>query len=1135
MDAQESVSAGQSSGDWQLPLSADESPVRLPSFSFILVAALFVASGFSSLVYQVVWTRLLVLVFGSTTQATSTVLAVFMGGLALGSFAAGRYSDRIKRPFLWYGLLEGVIGLWALLVPLLFQAAQPLYCLVWQSLHLSLTPFSLLRVLIAALILLVPTSCMGATLPLLARFVTVSLEFVGRRVGTLYAVNTLGAVGGAAITGFLLLPLLGMEASTLVAALINFLLCGLIVWIAPKVERSGAALAKPEAAAAANHLAWDVRLAIGCFALSGAIAMVYEVCWTRTLLMVIGSSTYAFTVMLSTFLAGIFAGSLICARLIDKSRQPLFWFAALECLICLCGLLSISQFNCLPWWNLVINSAFPQDPNLALAVRFLLAATILMPLTLGLGAIFPAVVKSSTRQLEAVGRSVGTLYSANTLGAIVGALYGGFCLVPWIGVEKTLLGASLANLVLGLVLLSFVPAVRPLIKVAALAAGLAATWSYLQKPDLWDRIIILSAQTQRRLLVKVPLAERSFAEWQNWLHRNREVLFYEDGASSTVGVMRYRQADRMALVTNGHIDASNGLDMDTQVLLSVLPLLWQPRAESVGVVGWGSGVTVGSALRFPVKSLTAIELEPAVLRASTLFHRLNHRPEADPRLRVEINDGRNYFQASREQFDVIVSEPSNPWRAGVCDLFTREYFEICRQRLKAGGIFSLWMQTVEIPPDSLRGILKSLNQAFPYEMVLSAGAGDRVVLASDRPLLADYQRLRACLANEAVAGELRRVRILNPEAVLARILVAPDGVNRLVAGAQANVDDTNRLEYSVGRTYESQVFFEDNTKLLESSAGNLPGQVKLGDLSATSRADIYAAVAKEALLAGHAVAAERWSRASLALARNAEALRLLGIARLEQGHPEEARSCWEEALAVQPGHVATLQTRGLQELESGDRLAARSDFLRALSCDRGNQVARYLIAKSYAATDSVSIPFATAPACFPSSTKDQSPAKVLEYLNGLADNQQLVNRHHDLLLLAGQAHCQLGQTEEAEALIRRYLSLEPDSVFGARLLGNVLSNRGATREASAWWFASFARARPLCQSFVSQARDLLKTGKEDEAALALARAVELWPGDPEARAALVRLAEHNRRAAETLSSAPLLKAPSEDEPQQPER
>ncbi|MBX9722662.1 MAG: fused MFS/spermidine synthase, partial [Candidatus Obscuribacterales bacterium] len=323
------------------------------------VTLLFLLSGLSSLIYQVIWTRQMVFVFGSSTFASATVISAFMGGLAIGSFIAGKYADKIRNPFLCYGILEGVIGVWAIMAPFMFEAALPLYKMFWQQFHFSVLPFSVLRFCVVSLILLPPTACMGATLPLLSKFVTSSLSVVGNRVGTLYSINTLGAVSGALISGFYLIPAHGLFVSTMIAAATNILLAVLVFLLNKELNAEPATI--PEESAELNipddsdraienikqetTISKQALFTIIAFGNSGAIAKINEVAWTRALLLVIGSTTYAFSIMLSTFLIGIFIGSFVCAKYVDQFKNAYFSFSVLQVLLGLAGLASICLFN----------------------------------------------------------------------------------------------------------------------------------------------------------------------------------------------------------------------------------------------------------------------------------------------------------------------------------------------------------------------------------------------------------------------------------------------------------------------------------------------------------------------------------------------------------------------------------------------------------------------------------------------------------------------------------------------------------------------------------------------------------------------------------------------------------------------
>lgn len=956
---------------------------------FLLVCLLFFASGFSSLIYQVVWTRLLVLVFGSTTFATSTVLAVFMGGLALGSWLAGHATEKIKRPFLWYGILEGVIGIWALFVPEMFDQAIPIYRAIWALFHVDQLTFGLVRFLVACVILIVPTTCMGATLPLLSKFVAESLEHLGERVGTIYAINTLGAVFGAGLAGFILLPSCGFTLTTLLAAGINIVLLLAVLRASPVLERarsnrmsdpqgkaraseaSSAHAATPEPPAKAeaepisfappvlesedndmsaestmpsrhtgkkekkaakrarraamhqlarqqeiaidggasetgksinpvrpaigpqpggeNQL-WDsysakaassrmdasseriqpaVMFAIFAFSVSGAVAMIYEVCWTRMLSMIIGSSTYAFSIMLATFLIGIFGGSFICSRFVDRLKEPLVWFGMGQLLISLGCLVSMHLLNLVPWWNLQVNAMFPRDPYFTLCVRFAIAAVILLPLTLNLGMVFPLVVRACTKNLEHLGKSVGTVYSANTIGAIIGSVAAGFVLVPLFGVERTLMISSGVNIALAVGLFFFSRSIGREARAITCLLALLAISACLMRPSIWNLDIFLLTQAERRILRQEDLIYTSLEHWILNMRQQSEIIYWKEGPCSSVAVMYWNRSKNVlqkdgvfSLFTNGCVDASDGHDMSQQVMLSVFPMLWKPVVNTCAIIGWGCGVSTGCILDFPVRQITAIELEPAVIEASKFFHRTNKKPEENARVKIEANDGRNYMLATEKTFDMIISEPSNPWQVGVCNLFTDEYFEICKRRLNPGGTFTLWMQIAEIPPENMRSIFAALRRHFKYCLPLASDDFNLIILASDNPLPAPWAHIKNSFKIPAVARELKEVNIPTPETVLSRIMATPAGITHMSQGVQPNVDDTNKLEFAVGLTYENNTYVLKNAILLAEHMGDPARNVDWGPISDEEKATTMAKVAQEALKFGRPLMAYDWARAS---------------------------------------------------------------------------------------------------------------------------------------------------------------------------------------------------------------------------------------------------------------------------------
>lgn len=1015
---------------------------------FLCIIVLFFASGFSSLIYQVLWTRMLVLVFGATTFATSTVLAIFMGGLALGSFIAGRFCDRLKHPVLWYALLEGVIGIWAIFTPAMFDAATPLYKMVWQQTHASMWQLGLLRFFCTAAILIVPTTCMGATLPVLSRYLATSLESIGSRVGSLYASNTFGAVFGAALTGFLILPAVGLSKTLFIAFTINIALfvIGAIIWKRSPAQKEGGALIEGAAVGSQpsrEPLPFNVMLATGVFACSGAIAMIYEVCWNRALLMVIGSNTYAFTVMLCSFLIGIFVGSAVCSRFIDRARDPMFLFALLQISIGILTLISMQQFNNLPYVNLAWNAEGLADPTLAMFGRFIIAGCALAPITVCLGAIFPAVVKTCTTDLAAVGRSIGFLYSANTVGAIVGAFLAGFVCLPLFGAEKTLILGALLNAALGLVLLCACGNTSRPVQLVSAVSGVVAIAALIMTQTLWDPIVLLHGQNYRRSVAmrKKFDSPQSFARA---LHQTSQLKYWADGTCSHVGVVKSRTTGVTSLMTNGHIDASDGYDMPVQSLLPAFPLLLHPDSKDVAVVGWGCGQTTGIATLFPVQRIDAIELEPKVIEASKFFHHMNLKPEQDPRVNLIFNDGRNFLLATDKQYDVIVSEPSNPWQAGVCNLFTQQYFRICKKRLKSDGILTVWLQIHEVPPADVCGVLAAIKKEFSEAIVFVPTGGNLVVCASNSSLAIDYKRLQSTLASNArLREQLNKVGITSPGAILGHIGITTKGMNGLVA-AFVNSDDQNRLEFDVGRVYEDSNFKAQNMALIASLFENGNGWevVNWGNMTPGERANELAVAG----LVSHTVAEPQvsiaWTKESLRLRPTANAYRLMGLLEIERNHMKEGEEYFNKGVALDPDNVPLLVDRGSLFVASNKRDAARQDLMKAVSLDPKNMLARYALAGNNS-LHLVGQPLDDGPEDADARAKVND---ILKLIGTLPDQEQFRERKPNVCLLASQAYFRLKDFDKAERYLKLYESLasSPDEQRNARALLKMM-NRYRTK------------------------------------------------------------------------------------------
>ncbi len=753
-----------------------------------LLVAAFVLSGATSLVLQVVWVRRLIEVFGSSSLAISTVLATFMGGLALGAWLGGKLADRVKRdPLLYYAGCEVIIGVSALLIPLVIGNYRGANAWLWGQLGDTPALLALARFGLSAAVLIIPTTCMGATLPLLSRRVTRSeadLGVLGRRIGVLYAANTAGAVAGAAGAGFWMIPLMGVAATNTTAALTALALAvtiAVVVAVRKPQERASPA---PTADLSALRLTpFERRLAVTAFAISGAVAMALEVLWSRALALVIGSSVYSFTLVLVVFLIGIAAGAWLMARRAARTVEPLKLLSVLFAGVAASILLAHTLADDLPGVFVALIESTDLEVGTVLSIHTFLIGLLILPTSLCLGAVMPLVVRAYVTDLEGVGRDVGRAYAFNTVGAIIGAFAGGFLVLPLIGLENGVRAAAVIDALLAIALW---PRRKVLVGIAA-AIAIAGIVT-----PRWDR----SAMTAG--VFRVHVAKRYVDAGGMF---ERPVVFYADGVSTTVSV---EIGKGPILKNNGKVEASTIYDMPTQILLGLLPvLLHGGDQQDVFVIGYGSGISVGAITQSrQVALLDVVELEPEIYNAADeFFGDHNHHPEDDPRVRRYVGDGRNFLLSGGRRYDVIISEPSNPWIAGVASLFTREFYAFAKNHLSEGGVFCQWAQLYELGPRNVKMIYKTFSEAFPYVYAFTpAGhSADTFLIGSMQPVRLDLDRLAAYFDDPTLRAELERAETLRPEDLLANLILGPSELASFTAGADINTDDNALLEYSAPR------------------------------------------------------------------------------------------------------------------------------------------------------------------------------------------------------------------------------------------------------------------------------------------------------------------------------------------------
>ncbi|MEP6570005.1 MAG: fused MFS/spermidine synthase [Acidobacteriota bacterium] len=792
-----------------------------------LVAACFFLSGATGLIYEVLWARMLGLVFGATTLAVSTVLAAFMGGLALGSAIAGRRGSAVQRPVRAYGLLEIGIALYALAVPFLFTFVDNLYALIWQHFHPGFFAFSLWRFLLSCVMLLVPTTLMGATLPLLSAALLRSSGPTSTSITRLYTRNLAGAICGSIVAGFFLLPILGIRNTIYVAALINIVI-GIASIIADRrmeTQLSGDASTESQVGLAEKTLAVDVsdaRFWLACAFISGFVTISTQVAWTRMLAMIIGSSTYAFAIVVALFLMGLSGGAYVVARrnLSAILRETVL---KVEVFTAISIFLSLVIANKVP--AMLVNVGMRLNINSwagLLSLQILsVALLILLPAFL-MGMVMPLVlVWAGTRPKSQSVQLVGRSYAINTIGAIAGAFVAGFVLIPKVNTRFTILFAAALCLVVAGV--AYEPKVggRDRDLQRAMAAGLTLALIvalFLTAPRMNLADLSVGAYDS---LVRLLAKSRGGVDDGSVQARGPEIhqlLMYDEGPTSTVSVRK--DWDITSLAINGRTNASDSEDMATQVMLGQMPLLLAPHLKNALVVGYATGVTAGAILQSPIESVECVELEPATVNGSRFFEHVNNHPLNDPRLHLIIDDARTYLRVNPTRYDMIVSEPSHPWVPGVANLFTREFFQLGRERLSDEGIFVQWLQIYQLSTDSLRSVLATFHETFPYVLVFRVEGAwkgkDLLLVGSTTPVTLDHIRER--ITDSRIAAELARVKIKSEADVRAWYVCDEKQLAPAVAGSVINTDDNMHIETTVPRE-AFRPLLETNGAWLEKLAG----------------------------------------------------------------------------------------------------------------------------------------------------------------------------------------------------------------------------------------------------------------------------------------------------------------------------
>lgn len=754
--------------------------------NLLVVCLCFILSGVAALVYQSAWTREFALVFGTSELAVASVLAAYMGGLALGAWLIEKRIKQVKRPVLWYANLELGIAVAALvLIPAGLWLAEQLLVLIFggQAAPPSATlgGTSLFYLLAAFAVLLVPTTLMGATLPLLARHAVHSEQQIGRRIGLLYACNTAGAVGGALSGALFLLPNFGLMKTVWIAAAINVLVALLALTLS-KTSTNRALDAQgvgdnttslpPERMHAGASPAWVLPLML----VSGAVSFLHEVLWTRMLGHVLGSSIYAFGVMVASFLAGIALGGGLGALLARRRETAARWLAISELAAALAAMGA--------WY--AIQKISPEVDSLSQRVSF--GFVLLFPLAFAIGLTYPLAVRVMARGVDDAAPASARVYSWNTVGAILGSIAGGFLIVPALRYEGAVHLAVIASCLLACVA-CFV----------------------LFKPGKWFGIPVTVAALAAAVLFipKQPEALLRYSPLR--VNGQGELLYYDVGRSAAVVTLR--QGDQIAVRTNGLPEASIDTRGTTPQLyveawMAPLAVLARPQLQDMLIVGFGGG-RVLEAVPPSVRNIDVIELEDKVIEANRLVSERRLRdPLSDTRVNLIINDARGALQLTAKKYDAVVSQPSHPWTAGASHLYTREFMQQAKDHLNPGGLFVQWMNVDFLDESLLRSLVATINDVYPHVRVYRPAPPTLLFLASDQPISPEQQIVATRAAFAAAPAHYARLGLNAVEDLVASLALDNDGSRAFASGAAVITDDANRFAtasvYDFGRNISAE-------------------------------------------------------------------------------------------------------------------------------------------------------------------------------------------------------------------------------------------------------------------------------------------------------------------------------------------
>jgi spermidine synthase len=768
----------------------DSNAVNVVSTRWIML--IYFCSGLCSLIDEVVWVRLLKLTLGNTAYASTIVVSVFMGGLALGAFIMGRYADKIRRRLRLYAFLEICAAISALSLPWILKLADGIYRWLFQKYQPSTTTLLLIQIIVSAGILLVPTMVMGSTLPLLGRYITSIQKRVGHLVGRLYAINTFGASLGCFLAGFILIRTFGVMETLYIAAGLNFFVAfgGWILSRSYDISNERTIKKKKNKQQNGNKegkISWKYSILLFAVFLCGLISIGYELIWMRSIVFLLGGTTYVFSAVLTIYLLGNVSGAWIGSRLSKRLKHPSVGFGVSLTFL---GLFGIIYINWLDIWHFKIANHIISLLDGSLNIPVIreifwpllssLGLFLIPAITMGIG--FPLALQGWSKYQHKVGLTTGTVYGVNTIGAVIGGLITGFLLIPVFGVQIAIIILGLLGVWLGVTM------VQIFTKESRIAWRLGYT----------GVVVVITVIV---VLMPVNLFERQFIKIRN---KNTRLLAVEEGVNTTVSVHKGTKGD-LTLATSGIQVAGDHRGFRvTQKILGHLGILLNKKTKRTLSVGFGSGESSTCMAKHGIEQVTVIEIAPELVEVSRkFFDHLNSGKKIEEKRKIIYMDAKNFLHLTEKKFDVIVSDAINPRRfAENASLYTKEYFQSASNHLNPEGIIGCWLPIREIPISCVNSIIGTFMEVFPYVTVWFPSVAPShydflFLVGKKKPQFFSLEYIDKTLQSEEVRKSVDYVNLLNSHYVLSCYIGDQNGLLTYLKKYKLNSDYKPYIEFNI--------------------------------------------------------------------------------------------------------------------------------------------------------------------------------------------------------------------------------------------------------------------------------------------------------------------------------------------------